>query len=255
MAPGRDPQGHPALWVGDIGDNITGWTDSRIIRVREPETLTDADVPFTVFRFRYADGRSRNAEALLADPRTGRLYVVSKRDQGDAAVYRAPEKLRTDGFNLLRRVADAPAEVTDAAFTSDGGHAVIRGYFYAKIVDRDWKVVDTMTPPLQMQGESVAAAPDGRAMYFGSEGVGSTVWRVPLPERLGGTGEDPTPTPAATKKAKGAKAKAKAKSKATPSPEPAAGSEGLPGVDGKMIAGLGALGLGGHILDLVARRG
>ena len=167
IAPGKDPQGHPAIWVGDIGDNITGWTDIRVMRFREPETLKDGDVPFTTFRFKYADGKSRNAESLLCDPRTNRLYIVSKRTSGDAAVYRAPEKLKTTGFNLLKRVAAAPAEVTDAAFTKDGEHAVLRGYFYAKVVDRDWKIVGTMTPPLQMQGESVAATSDGRAMLFG----------------------------------------------------------------------------------------
>jgi hypothetical protein len=258
IAPGRDPQGRPAVWVGDIGDNITGWTDIRIMRFTEPETLKDADVPFTVFRFKYADGRSRNAEALLADPRTGRLYVVSKRTSGDAAVYRAPEKLSTVGFNLLRKVADAPAEVTDAAYTKDGAHAVLRGYFYAKVVDRDWKVVDSMTPPLQMQGESVAAGADGRSMLFGSEGLESAVWRVPLPQTLGGAGEDvtATPSPTSTKKAEKKKATSRPKPpKATASPAPSGTSQGLPGVDGKMIAGLAALGLGALILVLAVRRG
>ncbi len=255
IAPGRDPEGRPALWVGDIGDNIIGWDDIRVLRVREPDKLDDADVPFTRYKFRYADGKSHDAEALLADPRTGRLYVVTKEDKDTAGVYRAPENLEADKTNVLKRVADAPAEVTDGAFTRDGSHIVLRGYLSAKVFDRDWKPVGSMSAPLQMQGESVAAASDGHAMLFGSEGLGSAVWRVSLPEKFGGEkGSDDDETAAPKKTAEKAD-DVEEKSTESASPDPEAEPQGLPGVDGKLVAGLGALGLGALILVLVVRRG
>ena len=261
IAPGPGPDGKPSLFVGDIGDNITGWDEIRVMRFAEPDKLADGEVDYKLFRFRYADSKSRNAEALLVHPKTGRLYVVSKNDQG-GAVYRAPETLKTGSINILRKVADAPATVTDGAFTLDGEHAVLRGYFYADIVDpgRDWAKVDKLQAPWGMQGESVAATRDAEAMMFGSEGLGSSVYRVELPEKIGESAR-PSPSPS---KSSGTKKKP-AKS-ASPGPEKKDSEdskdskdgdshEGLPFVDGRTVAGVGAVSLGVLILVLFVRRG
>jgi len=179
LAPGSDGNGRPVLWVGDIGDNGNGWwKEIRVYRVREPRTLRDADVPWTRYRLRYDDG-GRDAEALLADPRTGRLYVVSKEASG-AGVYAAPRELRADAVNVLQRVADAPSRVTDGAFLPDGERVVLRGYFSATVHDRRWREVGTLPVPLQQQGESLAATRDGLAVLVGSEGEGADVWQVPV---------------------------------------------------------------------------
>jgi hypothetical protein len=179
IAPGRDAAGRPVLWIGDIGDNLGVWPSIRVYRIREPDQLRSQDVAWTSYRLRYEDG-PRNAEALLADPATGRLYVVSKAHSG-AAVYAAPATLRTDAVNVLRRVAAAPVTVTDGTFLPDGRHAVLRGYFSAAVVDRRWREVSGLDVPLQQQGESVAAALDGRSVLVGTEGKHTEVWRVPLP--------------------------------------------------------------------------
>jgi hypothetical protein len=179
IAPGRDAAGRPVLWVGDIGDNLGVWRSIGVYQVREPARLRSQEVAWTRYRLRYADG-PRDAEALLADPRTGRLYVVSKEASG-AGVYAAPATLRTDSVNVLRRVADAPARVTDGAYLPDGAYAVLRGYFSAVVVDRRWQPVASVDLPLQQQGESLAPAADGGSVLVGSEGPNSPVWKVPLP--------------------------------------------------------------------------
>jgi hypothetical protein len=179
------PGGDGVLWVGDIGDNGNGWwQEIRVYRVREPRTLRDADVEWTRYRLRYEDG-GRDAEALLADPRTGRLYVVSKQESG-AGIYAAPAELRRNGENVLRRVADAPSEVTDGAFLPDGERVVLRGYFSATVYDRRWRELGTLPVPIQPQGESLAAARDGRAVLVGSEGAGADVWQLPLAQATRG---------------------------------------------------------------------
>ncbi len=74
----RDRDGRPVLAVGDVGDNASARTSVEIAVVREPRTLADAVVrPVRRLSLRYPDG-AQDAEALLADPRTGRLYVVTK---------------------------------------------------------------------------------------------------------------------------------------------------------------------------------
>ncbi|HET6813152.1 MAG TPA: hypothetical protein VFJ69_03970, partial [Actinomycetota bacterium] len=93
LAPGRDDRGRPALLVGDIGDNQDLWPEVAVYRVTEPARLRDATVPAVRYRLRYADG-PRDAEALLVDPRSNRLYVATKSSDG-GGLYRAPARLRT----------------------------------------------------------------------------------------------------------------------------------------------------------------
>jgi hypothetical protein len=182
LAAGRDDRGRPALFVGDIGDNQDLWPEVTVYRVAEPALLRDAVVPVARYRLRYADG-PRNAEALLVDPRSNRLYVVSKETAG-GGLYRAPARLRGDRVNLLRRVADAPPVVTDGAFLPDGRGFVLRDYQAAYLYAAPGRLVASFPLPLQPQGESIAVSADGRSVLAGSEGFDSEVWRVPLPEEV-----------------------------------------------------------------------
>jgi hypothetical protein len=180
MAAGRDERGRPALFVGDIGDNQGLWPEVTVYRVAEPATLGDATVAARRYRLRYADG-PRDAEALLVDPHSNRLYVASKQEAG-AGLYRAPARLRSDQVNLLRRVARVPPAVTDGAFAADGRSFVLRDYQAAYVYAAGGRRVGELALPLQYQGESITVAADGRSVLVGSEGPASEVWRVPLPE-------------------------------------------------------------------------
>jgi hypothetical protein len=179
LAAGRDDRGRPALFVGDIGDNQGLWPEVAVYRVAEPARLRDATVPATRYRLRYADG-SRDAEALLVDPRSNRLYVATK-DPAGGGLYRAPARLRGDRVNLLRRVAAVPPVVTDGAFAPDGRSFVLRDYQAAHVYAAGGRRVGELPLPLQLQGESLTVAADGRSLLVGSEGEASEVWRVPLP--------------------------------------------------------------------------
>src|SRR6266511_3953046 len=45
MAAGRDDAGRPALFAGDIGDNLGAWSSVSVYQVSEPATLHDATLP------------------------------------------------------------------------------------------------------------------------------------------------------------------------------------------------------------------
>jgi hypothetical protein len=183
MAAGRDDGGRPALFVGDIGDNQSLWPEVSVYRVAEPERLGDATVAARRFRLRYPDG-PRDAEALLVDPGSNRLYVASKELAGGGGLYRAPARLRSDRVNLLRRVAEVPSVVTDGAFSPDGRGFVLRDYQSAYVYAAPGRRLGTFELPLQPQGESLTVTADGRSVLAGSEGLASEVWRVPLPESV-----------------------------------------------------------------------
>ncbi|WP_031093235.1 hypothetical protein [Streptomyces sp. NRRL S-15] len=181
------------LYVGDIGDNLDGsWDHVWIYRFPEPEKLADATVRATQFDVTYADG-ARNAEAMMVHPRTGRVYIASKNEDG-GGLYEGPEKLTAGRDNVFRRVGEVPW-VTDGAFSPDGKNLVLRSYFSARgyaFGNGRLGADQAVSVPFQGQSESVTYTADGSAMMFGSEGERSEVVRV---EVQGGGGSGGTPSP------------------------------------------------------------
>ncbi len=192
---GPRPDGGSWLWVGDIGDNNSVWTTIRIYRVAEPTAAEDQSVAWTAYDLRYPDG-PRDAETLLVDPSSGRLYVVSKRVQG-AAVYEAPAQLRAGQVNVLTRVASAGPLMTDGSFAPDG-RVALRGYLDATVAPGIGKKATRLALPLQPQGESLTWDLDGSAVLVGSEGERSAVWRVPVPTVVESKSPSAKPVPTGT---------------------------------------------------------
>ena len=95
----------------------------------EPKELRDQTVRATQFTVQYADG-PRNAEALMVHPKTGRVYIASKNEDG-GGLYEGPQNLSASGTNVFRRIAGIDLWVTDGAFSPDGKRLVLRGYFGA----------------------------------------------------------------------------------------------------------------------------
>ena len=197
IATGSDGEGRPALYIGDIGDNLGGaWPEIWIYRILEPQELADRTVSYQRFRFRYADG-PRDAEAMLVDPGTNRIYIVSKQ-AGGGAFYAAPQQLSTTKVNVLKKVAKAPAMVTDGSFSPDGSRIVLRDYVFAYVFVRPDNELARLTLPVQSQGESITYTRDGRYLLSGSEGVHAKVWKVPLPRVALATELRASPSPSPT---------------------------------------------------------
>lgn len=176
IAPGRDPAGRPALFLGDIGDNRLRRPDVSVFRFTEPTRLTDQTVAATWFRLTYPDG-PHDAEALLVDPRDGRLWLATK-DVFGGGLYRAPAGLRTDRPNRLTRVGDVPGLVTDGAFLPDG-RFLLRTYSTVYLYAGPDRPVASAALPETEQGESLAV--DGSRLLVGSEGRDSPVYAVAVP--------------------------------------------------------------------------
>ncbi|MBT0767494.1 hypothetical protein KIH74_01075 [Kineosporia sp. J2-2] len=200
--------GTALLAIADIGDNDAKHDSVRIAIVPEPRALADTTItPQRVLRLTYPGG-ARDAETLLADPRTGRLYVVSKTLFG-SEVYAVPQALwpgRTTGTSRLTEMTDVGRTgaglVTDGAFTPDG-NIVLRGYGSLSVIagpDRaDGGQLETLASkalPDQEQGESIAVVDDGAYALVGSEGENSPILRVKLPAVA--TEDEQGTTPGAT---------------------------------------------------------
>ncbi|MGV9244341.1 WD40 repeat domain-containing protein [Streptomyces sp. NPDC003710] len=183
------------IYVGDIGDNFGGrWPYVWIYRLPEPRVLEDQTVRATQYVVKYANG-PRDAESLLVHPRTGRVYIIDKKEDG-GHLYAGPAELSSSGANVFRPVAAVDLWATDAAFSPDGEQLAVRGYFggiaYAWNGGRI-KRQARLDVPLQRQGESVTYTVDGSKLLYGSEGSDSPVQPGSVPGAHG-SGDSASPS-------------------------------------------------------------
>ena len=132
------------LYIADIGDNFSKFKKKRIHRFKEPIVNSNKDSPFNIkikdfdtIVFTYPDG-NRDAEALMLDPNTKDLYILSKRESS-VSIYRLPypqsttkvieaEKLGnfTVSPNKSYRRSD---QITAADISRDGSKIIIKTYY------------------------------------------------------------------------------------------------------------------------------
>jgi hypothetical protein len=182
IAPGRGG----VIWAGDIGDNRADRHDVSVYRV-----TPGGSGAAPRYRLQYPDG-PHNAEALLVQPRTQRVLVVSKSPFG-GTVYAAPLPLREDTENRLRVFAHVAGLVTDGTFFPDGRHVLLRTYGTASVYTFPaFELVGTVTLPAQPQGEGISMSRTGRVLVS-SEGADTDVLRVDLPRALSAPGSGTPP--------------------------------------------------------------
>jgi hypothetical protein len=167
------PDGLGGVWVGDIGDNTESRDAVQIAHVALGGTGSDAEPE--VHDLTYPDG-AHDAETLMRDPATGRLYVASKGPLG-GELFEVPES----GDGRMRALGDVLPLATDGAFLRDGKHFVVRNYAVAAVYAfPSLEKVDQFQLPDQPQGEGLAVDSDG-SLLLSSEGLHSKVLRVSLP--------------------------------------------------------------------------
>jgi hypothetical protein len=166
------------LYVGDIGDNLGQRPEIAVYRFGEPGPGI-ASVAAERIALRYPDG-AHDAEALLVDPRSGTIAIVTKDVGGESGVYiaaRGGGELKKQGtlklgLGQLVTAGDVSGDgrtivlrTYDRAFvwTRNGGESLARALKRAPCV-ADAELLD------EGQGESVALTRDGRAFYTVPEG-------------------------------------------------------------------------------------
>ncbi len=180
----------PALYIADIGDNFLKRDFVVIYRVQEPDLSREGGSSETAaaepFQFRYPD-RRHNAEALIVDPASGRMYVITKTDSGGCQVFRSPLPLKLGEpmtFEVVKGAGDAVIapwrKVTGATTAPDGSRVVIRTYFSAFELRRPTSkefeslfsaAIEPIILPLEQQGEAIGYSRDGRSLVTTSEKI------------------------------------------------------------------------------------
>lgn len=185
IATGVDPKnGEPYIFIGEIGDNNARHTSVFIYRFAEPEIL---DTLITIsnidkIEFTYEDG-PRDAEALFADPLSGDLYVISKREE-NCGIYRLQYPQSFSRMNIARRVGSLPYNwVTAADISPAGNRILVKTYstIYCYKRSTGQSVAESLAGKpremyykLEEQGEAIAFDEKGKGYFTISERLGET---------------------------------------------------------------------------------
>jgi len=186
IGPGPDPNEN-YLYIGDIGNNDLVYDFIRIYRMIEPETSLPGSVDtltnFESIRLNYPDG-IRDAEALLLDPLTKDLYVITK--DANARIYKAAYP-QTDQQLLTLEGTLPYANIVSGDISFDGKEVLLKSYFRVfywrrdpgtSIADMFQQPADTLPYSLEPQGEAMAWHPNGSGYYTLSEEKASGVEAV-----------------------------------------------------------------------------
>ncbi len=194
------------LYLGDIGDNESKRRTIRVCRVPEPELPAQSTpkepAPLAgaeVFTLRYPDG-PRDAEALLCDPLSGDLIIVTKQKRR-ARVYVASAKALapTQGGVLVFLGELGVGDVSAGDFAPDGRSLLLRredaafawfrppGEALARTLVRVPHRARVIGPPDEPNGESIAFSADGSRYFTLSEGKRQPIYSFPAPVEIGRT--------------------------------------------------------------------
>ena len=213
MARGPGKDGQPALYVGDIGDNLEFRQRITLYRVPEPKIdpkrtgVATTLIGVEKFQLQYEDG-PHNAETLMVHPKTGQVLIVTK-SPGECGVYAAPNPLSTQGINRLTRLVtlqfpirstkDAPpgfptdrrgAKVTTGGDISPNGkRLVVRTYEDAyewslSGGSRDELKAALARPPRYVQlpnissGEAICYSRTGNSLLVCEEGRNAPIYEL-----------------------------------------------------------------------------
>ncbi len=189
MAIGPGPvEGKSYIYLADIGDNNAVRSSVAIYRVPEP-VYSPADSGMTVdlmgaekFTIAYPDS-AHDAEALMIDPVTKDLFVVSKREDR-VGLYQLSYPYAAGNLDTLRFIGTFPfTGIVAADISADGNRVLIKSYsgiFYWK-KQNDESIIRLLsnTPrrapynPVEFQGEAICW--DGYSYYTLSEKLGSFI--------------------------------------------------------------------------------
>ncbi|MBL7850595.1 MAG: hypothetical protein JNN04_06810 [Cyclobacteriaceae bacterium] len=166
------------LFIGDIGDNNRQHGMKVIYCVPEPDSLEGITelIPSRTLWIRLSGGY-RDLEALMADPTTKNLYLISKREY-EVNVYEIAYPYPEDTLEVAPILQLPLSQITAADISADGSEILIKNYnevYYWKRLPGQRIAEVLSTDPISLpyeqepQGESITWALDGSGYYTLSE--------------------------------------------------------------------------------------
>jgi hypothetical protein len=119
--------GKQYLYLAETGDNLLVYPDYAIYRLEEPAAATDTVKQVDKISFFYPDG-SHNAEAILVDPGTKDIYIITKTDL-KSRVFKLAYPYSTTTINKVEELGSLPYNfVVSATISPSGKEMVLKTY-------------------------------------------------------------------------------------------------------------------------------
>lgn len=164
------------IYIGDFGDNDQVRTEYAIYKFLEPQATADTVYSFEKIRYTYPDG-SHDADALLIDPATKDIYIITKRDD-PSRIYKISFPYSTTNVNTAISAGQlAYSGVVGAALSPDGTEIIAKTYLAlyhykrkGQTIEKTLQTTPTVLPyQFEPQGEAVAFANDNSGFFTLSE--------------------------------------------------------------------------------------
>lgn len=118
------------LYIADTGDNAVQYNEYYIYRFLEPKSIDDDIGGLEKFSFKYTGGatNSYNSEALLVDPATGDIYIITK-EGFNVSVFRMTYPQSTTAVNDANFLGTIPYfNIVGADISADGKEILMKSY-------------------------------------------------------------------------------------------------------------------------------
>ncbi len=176
VGPGKD--GLSSIYVGDIGDNFAQYEYITVFRIPEPIHLKPSmRVPPEKINLKFPNG-PMDAETLMVDPKTGDIFILSKRDKENTLFRLAADRFG-EGEAVLEEIMKLPlTSSVGGDISQDGAQIIIKNYldvyYWQRIGDEDLAESLSRNPirlpySPEPQGEAIGFTPAGEAFYTISE--------------------------------------------------------------------------------------
>ena len=192
---GEDPiTGEEVIYVGDIGDNPGTRESVTVHKVIDPwVTAVDGIIPTSAISsttFTYPD-QPRDAEALLLDPWSNELYILSKRESRQV-LYQVPANIEPGTTGVAKKLLVLPSpplgsirdNIVAADVSPDGYEVMVKTYLQMLYWQREegeslveLLAKEPMNAPysIEKQGEAVAWDTEGHGYFSIPEGSNPTI--------------------------------------------------------------------------------
>jgi hypothetical protein len=111
------------LYIAETGDNLLVHPDYAIYRLEEPMAAVDTVQIVDKIAFFYPDG-SHNAEAILVDPVSKDIYIITKSDL-KSQLFKLAYPYSTSAMNAVVAVGNLPYNYAVSAALSPGGNEIV----------------------------------------------------------------------------------------------------------------------------------
>lgn len=173
IALGPGPDSTTWIYVGDIGDNNSRYDVKIIYALPEPSRESQGDITVADTLIVRLDGKPRDTEALMVDPLSHNLYLVSKREK-EGRLYEVKYPFTADTLRASEVLRLPITGVVAGDISPDGLEILLKTYthiYYWKRLPSE-SLMDALRKPAvelpyhqEPQGEAIAWATDGSGFF------------------------------------------------------------------------------------------